>query len=274
MDLRKRCCLCNCLTADYNRLTDGQAVCNTCATWYASFTLDKKISWRRLSAGDVKTAAIGYRQIDDVWRPLVLKSNEYASRFVPTDWFNGPDGQLVSVDDTHGLVRLAISRVASGCPGSISRYLTDQEMSRLSPLTVDGLILEISQLAGAEIVQVREVEVKIHTNVDNLPPLIMVISQRARPEISPLMIGGYVASMLEATQDQIEDLKRQAARRMAQDLVDFVTKLIDATNPRHTTELSAPDELLKWKGLLDSGVISQVEFDAKKKQLLTNTSPG
>ena len=33
-------------------------------------------------------------------------------------------------------------------------------------------------------------------------------------------------------------------------------------------QLSAADELVKFKGLLDSGVITQEEFDAKKKQLL------
>lgn len=34
------------------------------------------------------------------------------------------------------------------------------------------------------------------------------------------------------------------------------------------TALSAADELKKFKDLLDSGIISQEEFDAKKKQLL------
>ena len=31
---------------------------------------------------------------------------------------------------------------------------------------------------------------------------------------------------------------------------------------------SAADEIMKFKGLLDAGVITQEEFDAKKKQLL------
>ena len=33
-------------------------------------------------------------------------------------------------------------------------------------------------------------------------------------------------------------------------------------------EVSAADEIAKFKGLLDQGIISQEEFDAKKKQLL------
>ena len=35
-----------------------------------------------------------------------------------------------------------------------------------------------------------------------------------------------------------------------------------------TVDESAADELLKWKKLLDSGVITREEFDLKKKQLL------
>lgn len=36
----------------------------------------------------------------------------------------------------------------------------------------------------------------------------------------------------------------------------------------HTTFQSGADELMKYKSLLDNGVITQEEFDAKKKQLL------
>lgn len=37
---------------------------------------------------------------------------------------------------------------------------------------------------------------------------------------------------------------------------------------RQPTQMSAPDELMKWKQLLDAGAISQQEYDAKKAQLL------
>lgn len=33
-------------------------------------------------------------------------------------------------------------------------------------------------------------------------------------------------------------------------------------------QVSAADELIKFKGLLDQGVITQEEFDKKKKELL------
>lgn len=39
-------------------------------------------------------------------------------------------------------------------------------------------------------------------------------------------------------------------------------------NPPITNELSAADEIRKFKQLLDDGIITQEEFDSKKKQLL------
>lgn len=41
-----------------------------------------------------------------------------------------------------------------------------------------------------------------------------------------------------------------------------------AANSAQPSALSSADEILKFKNLLDSGIISQEEFDAKKKQLL------
>lgn len=46
----------------------------------------------------------------------------------------------------------------------------------------------------------------------------------------------------------------------------MVAKNTNATTPVNVH--SVADELLKWKGLLDQGVITQEEFDAKKKELL------
>ena len=48
----------------------------------------------------------------------------------------------------------------------------------------------------------------------------------------------------------------------------FTVHETDILPPVKTGTLSPADELLKWKQLLDSGAITQEEFDAKKKQLL------
>ncbi|MGW8114034.1 SHOCT domain-containing protein [Caproicibacterium sp. NSD3] len=51
---------------------------------------------------------------------------------------------------------------------------------------------------------------------------------------------------------------------------DFINKKISEANGKATgsTLSSAADEIKKFKELLDSGAITQEEFDAKKKQLL------
>lgn len=53
--------------------------------------------------------------------------------------------------------------------------------------------------------------------------------------------------------------------------VDFIkSKIREAKNPTQTVinATSAADELKKFKDLLDAGIITQDEFDAKKKELL------
>ena len=40
------------------------------------------------------------------------------------------------------------------------------------------------------------------------------------------------------------------------------------TSTKQTADNAAMDDILKLKSLLDSGIISQEEFEAKKKQLL------
>lgn len=52
------------------------------------------------------------------------------------------------------------------------------------------------------------------------------------------------------------------------EIADYVKQRINEIKNNSGTAFSAADELTKFKGLLDAGVISQEEFDAKKKQLL------
>lgn len=47
-------------------------------------------------------------------------------------------------------------------------------------------------------------------------------------------------------------------------LISFAVTIIQPTS----SEASSADEIMKFKELLDSGVITQEEFDAKKKEIL------
>ena len=63
-------------------------------------------------------------------------------------------------------------------------------------------------------------------------------------------------------------------KKCRHDLYATINKLLierqknAAGNKHHEEATSTPDELKKYKDLLDSGIITQEEFDAKKKQLL------
>lgn len=64
----------------------------------------------------------------------------------------------------------------------------------------------------------------------------------------------------------------KTAYRQAQDVMSYlqiVTDMIEQDNNQPIqASVSAADEILKFKQLLDAGIISQEEFEAKKKQLL------
>lgn len=59
----------------------------------------------------------------------------------------------------------------------------------------------------------------------------------------------------------------QVARSIISKL-DAITHENKETNDEEKTVVSVADEIRKFKGLLDDGIITQEEFDAKKKQLL------
>lgn len=64
----------------------------------------------------------------------------------------------------------------------------------------------------------------------------------------------------------------KSSKSLAQQIISLLTIISDGQNDTSdipsSANSSAADELLKFKQLLDMGVISQEEFDAKKKQLL------
>ena len=73
--------------------------------------------------------------------------------------------------------------------------------------------------------------------------------------------GGYDYNKFKAEADNtISFLDSLCAKAVAEKAL--------AANAAQPLAVSSADEILKYKNLLDSGIISQEEFDAKKKQLL------
>ena len=108
-----------------------------------------------------------------------------------------------------------------------------------------------------------------------LSQLSGVIVKKATMSGSPTMHFSVANSdMKKRNKDDDNSLKfTNMALKAAYEFRDSVEKQMSifrtpiATNVS-VNSISSADELLKYKGLLDQGVISQEEFDLKKKQLL------
>jgi len=79
--------------------------------------------------------------------------------------------------------------------------------------------------------------------------------------------GGVFA----ATQDENTIMLRMGEQSKTGEMIKAYVenRILELSNPQPVIqEVSAADELVKFKGLLDAGAITQQEFEAKKKQLL------
>ena len=80
--------------------------------------------------------------------------------------------------------------------------------------------------------------------------------------------GAVLAQTADQAKSQIIDYEKCPSCG-SRDLADITDEEIEQSkNPQNSQSISVVDELKNFKELLDSGIITQEEFDAKKKQLL------
>lgn len=87
------------------------------------------------------------------------------------------------------------------------------------------------------------------------------------------IMGGKEArgGVFNATQDENTVMIKAATNDNAREIKDYIEGIILNRSRNKGTvvqQVSPAEELKKFKELLDMGVISQAEFDAKKKQIL------
>lgn len=88
------------------------------------------------------------------------------------------------------------------------------------------------------------------------------------------ILGGIESrgGIMNATKDENTLMFRKKDNELAKEIRAFVeekiSEYINNNNSTIINQLSVADEILKYKNLLDSDIITQDEFDAKKKQLL------
>lgn len=76
--------------------------------------------------------------------------------------------------------------------------------------------------------------------------------------------GGTMSAVKD--ENSITFVKKELDK--AKELVELIESKRHAETPSNSSTVSTADELKKFKDLLDEGILTQEEFDAKKKQLL------
>lgn len=85
---------------------------------------------------------------------------------------------------------------------------------------------------------------------------------------------GILGSSLDATKDPNAVILRAFKKKFGEETENFYNYVMERFNyfknakDVPASSLSSADELRKFKALLDDGIITQDEFDAKKKELL------
>ena len=86
----------------------------------------------------------------------------------------------------------------------------------------------------------------------------------------PSLIGCILAFVISLVPGVLSLLKSKGAKIQNDGVTSSITpQVADKQTPQASTFIgSVPDELKKYKDLLDLGAITQEEFDIKKKELL------
>ena len=78
-------------------------------------------------------------------------------------------------------------------------------------------------------------------------------------------VGGILAASSDENTITINSDENDTAEKMVAYIQE---KIKEARQPKATISTSSADEIMKLKNLADMGIITQEEFDAKKKQIL------
>ena len=245
------CCLCRRPVSGLGnrKLADGGRVCKTCLQHIEALPGGDTyaVTCEYDSASQVKAKVAQMEKTIDVHHQLEQLMAGRLAQFRKSRSFDVPDGMLIAVDDTHQLVRFNIAALDSW-PSLMS------------------VTLAISELVNATATDAPAVHVQ--SNVAGLPSLnIQVpVSDEGMSRIGSYLIGGLAGVMVAATN---EEMRNQFGFQLAFQAAQFLKALINPPSNQPAQPAESPvDELIKWKSLLDSGGITQDEYDAKKKQLL------
>ena len=259
MGQRKTCCLCGepITRLGTKTLKGGAKVCRPCMRRMAALPGGAVYS---VFCGDydrqhVKDRMAVMEQARDRRHQLEQLMAARSDQFTQTRAFSGSEGELIAVDDTHQLVRFNISN-------------DDIRGDENSWPELRLVTLAIAELVDATAVTTPAVHVD--SNVAGLPDLDIPVPvpEQGLSDVDRIVLAGSEGSILSDTR---QDMRDQFGYQIAIQAAQFIEELI-TPQPAQPAEEPAK-ELVDWKALLDSGTITQDEFDAQKKQLLGDDEP-
>lgn len=241
MDDQRVCCLCNQPISGLGNkhLSDDAWVCKECVGRMKALAPGQELDYADATQESVREYAQKLTAISQGLAQLKSVMDARAAQFTANRSFDVPDGRLVDVDDTHQLVRMPV----------------------LGESAFNVVTLAISELVRAQ--ATTSGLVRVTTNLAVLPGFYfqVPIPDSGIGAGGGFLLGGVVGYMVASHR---EDDCDQQVWQMASGAAEYINALVAAP-------IAAPspaDELIKWKSLLDSGGITQDEYDAKKKQLL------
>lgn len=85
------------------------------------------------------------------------------------------------------------------------------------------------------------------------------------------ILGGNesLGGIFNAAGDENSVVFKKGDNELAEQIKEYVEGIIlNRSKAQHAPQISSADEIMKFKTLLDQGIISQDEFDRKKKEIL------
>ncbi|UNL46375.1 DUF4428 domain-containing protein [Lactobacillus amylovorus] len=150
----------------------------------------------------------------------------------------------------HGITRAVVGGALAGGVGAIVGATTGgKQTDYIDHL---GLIINLKNGSNFEIVFIRKIE-QVKSN-----------SFSARESIDEL---NNLISIINAIIAQNQNIQTSSVQQVSAEN-NIISKPTNTENNSNTTKVDPADEIRKFKKLADDGIITQEEFEAKKKQLL------
>ena len=242
------CLECNCSTvfSGYNALD-----------WYAKPTKERNREKSEiLDVGDITKIRL-FRATDSVHFKTSSSNNSFISYDKNTNLVNINGRYLIKdkifgfdfTEDGEQITKGGIgSAVAGGIVGSLAPNLIGKSTGAI---------------VGASIGKRKTTS--ICTSID----IIIILYDQRTQDITENIMFHLIGSPVSK-----QSVEYMQAKLSGQKIIDFLTKITREERPEETQQNiaqktgSSASEIMEYKNLLDAGVITQEEFDAKKKQLL------